>query len=333
MSRITIRDIAKLVGVNPSTVSRALKDHPDISKERKAKIRQVAEELGYYPNYQAVNFRNQKSNLIALVLPEVGRFFMPTMLNGIEEIASKRGYNLIMFQTNDLQEREKDCLTLCRNFGVDGILISLSRETTTTDYFKKFSVNNIPIVAVDKVIKDGTLATISINDFTTAFTAIQHLAKKNYQRIAGVFSNENLSNTNDRKAGYLAALDKFNLPIISSFCIHADSEKETKAKVFDLLQSPNPPDALFSMTDEILSATIEVIYELQLRIPEDIAIITISNGYLPYYCNPKITYIKHDGYSIGMAAANLLLDLIEIPKQVNQQQIELETFLVELDSC
>lgn len=333
MSRITIRDIAKLIGVNPSTVSRALKDHPDISVDMKAKIRQVAEELGYYPNYQAVNFRNKQSKLIALVLPEIGHFFMPDMLSGIEEIARKRGYTIVMFQTDDTLEREKECLSVCQSFGIDGLLVSLSKETTSTEHFEVFAKNNIPVVFVDKVIKDEVSAMVSINDFTTAYTAVQHLAKRNYQKIAGIFGSETLTSSKQRKAGYYAALEKYNLPSIPSFCVHANSVKEAKEDLFALLNSANRPDAIFSMTDDILSAVIEVTYALQLRVPDDIAIITISNGYLPHYCNPKITHIKHSGHSIGVAAANLLVDLIQVPSQVPNRQLELETFLVELDSC
>ena len=333
MSRITIRDIAKLVGVNPSTVSRALKDHPDISTSMKAKIQQVADELGYYPNIQAVNFRNNQSKVISLILPEIGRFFMPDMLSGMEEIARKRGYTLVIFQTNDLLEREKECLVLCRSFGVDGILISLSIETSSTEHFEIFYKNDVPVVLVDKVISDDNSATVGINGFNSAYTAIQHLAKRNYKRIAGILGNENLSITKNRKAGYLATLKNFNLPIIDTFCLHSNSIKETKRKVIDLLTSNNPPDALFCMTDDILSGVMNAIYELNIRVPEDLAIISISNGYLPYYCQPNITHIKHGGYPTGIAAANLLVDLIEIPKQVNNLHIELETFLMELDSC
>lgn len=333
MGRITIRDIAKLLEVNPSTVSRALKDHPDISSQMKAKIRRVAEELGYYPNYQAVHFRNKKSKLLAVVLPEIGHFFLPDMISGMEEIARKRGYTLVMFQTDDTLEREKECLTLCRNFGVDGLLVSLSKETSSTAHFEVFSKNNIPVVFVDKVIQDDTMAMVSINDFTTAFAAVQHLAKRKYQRIAGVFANENLFTTQQRKAGYAAALDKYNLPKVPSCSLHASSVKEAKQLIFQLLTSSDPPDAIFSMTDDILSALIEVIYELKIRVPQEVAIISISNGYLPLYCNPKITHIKHSGYQIGSTAAHLLVDLIEVPTQIRDKQLELETFLVELDSC
>ena len=128
MSRITIRDIAKLLGVHPSTVSRALKDHPDIGSTMKKKIQEVATELGYHPNYQAINFRQRKSKLIALILTEVGRFFSPDMIRAIEGIAKARGYSFVIFQSNDSLEKEKECIDLCRSFGIEGLLVSLSKE-------------------------------------------------------------------------------------------------------------------------------------------------------------------------------------------------------------
>lgn len=333
MSRITIKDIAKLLEVNPSTVSRALKDHPDISKTMKAKVKQVADDLGYFPNYQAINFRQRKSKLFALILPELGRFFSPDMINGIEEITKKKGYSFVIFQSNESLEKEKECINMCQSFGVDGLLVCLTRETRTLDHFKVFAKNGIPVVFVDKVIKEKFNATVSINDFDAAVTAIQHLAKKNYKKIAGVFANENLMMTKRRKAGFIATLEKHQLTFYEQICLHSNSVEETKEKFLHLLRQGHQPDAVFTMTDEILSAVIQIINEEGLSIPKDIAVISISNGCLPYYLHPKITFIKHAGYLIGKSAANLLIDLAENPKMVIHKEIELETYLVELDSC
>lgn len=333
MSRITIRDIAKLLEVSPSTVSRALKDHPDIGQATKDKIKQVADELGYFPNNQAINFRQRKSKLFGLILPELGRFFSPDMVRGIEEITRKKGYSLVIFQSNDSLEKEKDCVSLCRSFGVDGLLVCLTKETKNLDHFQAFAKNDIPVVFVDKVLKDEESARVLINGYNAAFTAIQHLAKKNYQKIGGIFANENLTMTQRRKAGFKAALDKHQLPYKEHFCIHTNSIKEVKEGFLQLLRQTEKPDSIFIMTDEILSAVIQIIHEEGLSIPNDMAVISMSNGYLPYYINPKITFIKHSGYDVGKAAANLLIDLTENPNMVLQRHIELETYLVELDSC
>lgn len=333
MSRITIRDIAKLLKVNPSTVSRALKDHPDIGSATKKLVNQVAEDLGYQPNYQAIHFRQRKSKLIGLILPDINRFFYPDMVKAIEEVTKNKGYNLIIFQSNELLEREKESVALCQSFGIEGLLIALTAETASLSHFERLLQNDIPVVLVDKTIKEANNAMVTIDDFTAAFMAIQHLANKNYRRIAGVFANENLQITQQRKAGFQAALKKNQLPFSPEICCHANANVNIKQLFHQLLQQPEKPDAVFLMTDELLAEIIQVIYENDLKIPEDIAVTCISNGYLPYYLNPTITHIKHSGYQVGQTAANLLLDLIEHSTRVDNKQIELETYLVELDSC
>lgn len=332
MSRITIKDIAKLLGVNPSTVSRALKDHPDIGAAMKAKVQQVAKDLGYYPNYQAINFRQRKSKLIGLILPDMSMFFFPDMIKSIELITKKNGYNLIIFQSNESFDKERECALVCQNFGVDGLLVCLSRETLTLDHFDVFTQERIPVVFLDKVIRGTNNATVDIDDFMASYTAINHLAKKNYKKIAGGFGSINLTMTQQRKAGFKAALEKHQLPFYSHLCFHGNTIEEVK-KQFTLLLQTERPDAIFTMTDEVLAGVIQVIHEQNLSIPEDIAVISISNGNLPYYLYPKITYIKHSGQFIGKAAADLLFDLIDTPNTVTKKQIELETYLVELDSC
>ena len=159
------------------------------------------------------------------------------------------------------------------------------------------------------------------------------MAKRKYRRIAGLFASDNLSFTRQRKAGYLAALQQYGLPQEDALIFQCTSAKEIRASLIQLLERQDRPDAIFSISDEILSELMQVVYELKLQVPEDIAIISISNGFLPYYCNPKITHIKHSGYQVGKDAANLLLDLIDSSVGIFPQQIEIETFLVELDSC
>jgi LacI family transcriptional regulator len=183
------------------------------------------------------------------------------------------------------------------------------------------------------VIQQGNNPKVIINDFDTAFTAVNHLAKKKYQKIAGVFANENLMITQQRKAGFKAALESHGLLYYEQFCFHAHSSELAKNQFSHLLKQTKQPDAVFTMFDELLTAIVQVIHEEGLKIPEDIAVISISNGYLPYYIHPKITFIKHAGYQVGQAAANLLIDLLEHPKAVVEKQLVLETYLVELDSC
>ncbi|MFK7937011.1 MAG: LacI family DNA-binding transcriptional regulator [Saprospiraceae bacterium] len=332
MKRITIKDIARLVGVDVSTVSRALKDHPGISAKTKQKIKDVAEELGYFPNHQAINFRQRRSKLIGLILPELGRFFFPDLIRAIEEIAHQKGYTFITFQSNDLLEKEKNCVKMCRNFGVDGLLVCLSKETQSVEHFTQLDRYDIPVVFVDKIIPEQVGATVTIDDFQAAFMAVSHLLTKGYRQIAGVFADPHLAITQQRFAGYKAALEKHGISYDARQCCFINDLK-TAQPDFKMLLQQHSPDALFTMSDELLATVIPVIYAQKISVPQDLAIISISNGYLPYHINPAITHIKHSGYDLGYQAANLLLDLIEHPTTTIHQNLELETFLVELDSC
>ena len=172
-----------------------------------------------------------------------------------------------------------------------------------------------------------------INDELAAITAINHLARKGYKKISGVFGNQNLEITQSRKKGFLKALAKHNLVHHEEFCFHADTLGETKKRFTELLEQPILPDAVFAMTDQTLAGIIQAIYERGLSIPDELAVICISNGNLPYYLNPQITHIRHSGYAVGKAAVELLFDLMNDKVIVDKHQLELETFLVELDSC
>jgi len=331
MGRITIKDIAKLLEVNPSTVSRALKDHPDIGKETKERIQQVAKELGYQPNYQAIRFRQNKSRQIGLIIPEMGMFFFPSIVKAIEEFVTKNGYNMIILQSNDSLEKEKENALICRNFGLDGLLVCLSKETFTIDHFT--DILNIPVVFFDKVIQNKETPSVVINDQMASYTAINHLAKKGYKKISGVFGNPNLEITQSRKKGFLKALDKHQLPHREEFYFYVDTLEEAKKEFTNLLKQEELPDAVFAMTDQTLAGIMQAIYEQGLSVPEELAVICISNGKLPYYLSPPITHIRHSGYMVGKTAVELLFDLMNDNVTVDKQQIELETFLVELDSC
>ena len=178
MGRITIKDIAKLLKISPSTVSRALKDHPDISLETIEQVKRVAEDLGYAPNYQAINFRKQESRIIGVILPDMNMFFFPSIIQAIEAEISNRGYHLIVLHSNDLLEREKQNVNICRNFGIDGLLVSLSSETRNVDHFKTIAQKGIPIVYFDRVLENDAIPQIIIRDELVAEKAVTHLISR-----------------------------------------------------------------------------------------------------------------------------------------------------------
>ena len=308
MGRITIKDIAKLLEINPSTVSRALKDHPDISQETRAKVKRIADDLGYVPNLQAISFRNRKSHLIGLILPDMNMFFFPPVISAIEEKVRQEGYNLIVLHSNNQLEREQENVRICQRLGVEGLLVSLTSESSTLDHFTEL---------VDQVNDEFDLPTVIIHDEAVAWEAVSHLANKGRKRICGLFGDPKLSISKLRKGGFLKSLQEFDLKVEERLLIHAYDYNHAAKEVEKVLEKPDWPDAIFTMSDTLLVGAMMALQKFQVKIPEDIAIISISHGEMPRFFNPQVSYVQHSGTRVGATAIGLLFKLIEkesIPK-------------------
>ena len=240
MGRITIKDIARLLKVSPSTVSRALKDHPDISQKMRIQVKQVADELGYIPNYQAINFRKQESRLIGVILPDMNMYFFPSVIQAIESEVRKRGYHLIVLHSNERLEREIENVSFCRNFGLDGLLVSLSRETNDLTHFREISEKGIPVVYFDRVLENHPSPQVVIRDEAVAEKAVNHLLERGRQKICGIFGNPNLSISRLRQSGFQKAMKAKGLEMPSNFIIHANDVPQARQSIEKLLEGERP---------------------------------------------------------------------------------------------
>lgn len=328
MGRITIKDIAKLLKVNPSTVSRALKDHPDISLETRELVKRVAADLGYSPNIQAISFRNRESKLIGLILPDMNMFFFPSVILAIEEEIRKKGYHLVVLHSNDRLEREIENVNFCQNFGVDGILVSLSKETDNVQHFNSIIERGVPVVFFDKVLEGQNNALVVIEDEVVSEKAVNYLIKRGRRRICGLFGNPNLTISKLRYIGFMTALKNAGLEVITEFVIFANDIDQTKSAVVALFDNAEPPDAIFAMSDELLVGTMEAMNRLDIKVPEEVAVISISDGQVPHFYYPPITYVEHSGKQVGKKAAELLFDMILRKKATSNQKIVLNTHLI-----
>ena len=317
MGRITIKDIAKLLEINPSTVSRALKDHPDISRETRAKVKRVAEDLGYVPNLQAISFRNRKSHLIGLILPDMNMFFFPPVISAIEEKVRQEGYNLIVLHSNNQLEREQENVRICQRLGVEGLLVSLTSESSTLDHFVELIGQGVPVILFDRVKNELDLPTVVIHDEAVASEAVAHLANKGRKRICGLFGDPKLVISQVRKAGFYQSLQEFGLPVDEKWIIDAHDYDDAFREMDELLQRPDRPDAVFTMSDTLLVGTMMALQKHQVKIPDEMAIISISHGVIPRFFNPSVSYVQHSGTRVGATAAGLLFKRIakeSIPK-------------------
>ncbi len=317
MSKVTIKDIAKYLDIHPSTVSRALRDHPDVGKELKASIIELSERLGYQPNITAINLRKGRSGIIALIIPEVANYFFPNVIKAVEEIVHAEGYQLLILNSNDIYLREKQNAEICVRLGVDGILVSLCKESSELEHFKELISRGIPMVFFDKIKQDSDTCKVSIPGEQAAYGGITYLLKnnRNIKRIAGIFGDERLSITQDRLSGFRRALFDHGIkpgPGLIHFAYHSEEAEEVFKYIWN---GKNRPEGLFIMSDEILQGVIKAAYELRLSLSREIKTISMSDGFLPNICQFKIPYVKTSGFDLGKKAAQLLM------QQLKEQRI------------
>ncbi|MCH2083394.1 MAG: LacI family transcriptional regulator [Saprospiraceae bacterium] len=315
MGRITIKDIARLLDVNPSTVSRALKNHPDISEPTRLHIQKVAQELGYTPNYQAIGLRNQKSKLLGLIIPEMNMFFFPSIIRAIEETIRQKGYNLIVLHSNNRLASEIENVKICQKFGVEGVMASLTADTQHLNHFQDLEKQGIPVVFFDRVLEHPTSPVVMIDDIATVQIAIDHLAESGRKSICGFFGNEKLTISKKRFEGFKQALAKYNMELPDHFIRFANNAAQAKAAMIAILDYDEKPDAIFSMSDELLVGIMQAVQKREVKIPEELGIVSISNGDFPNFFKPSITYIEHSAAKVGSAAANLLFEVLENPQK------------------
>lgn len=311
MKRTTIKDIAQQLGINPSTVSRALKDHPDIGLALRTEIKKLAVQMHYRPNHMAVYLRQQSSRLIGLIVPEVTMFFYPSVIKGIQNVLHDAGYNLIMLPSNESLDREIANIRICSENDVAGIMLAFSRFRHTSEQLSALEEIGAPVVMFDKIIEDLPYDAVVLEDFKSAYDAVTHLIETGCRRIAGIFGNEELRITQLRLDGYRQAIADAGLECNEAYISFSNSSFDAEKDAENLMSSENPPDGIFAMTDEIIIGCLPAIVRSGKKIPEECSIICISDGFLPYCLYPKVTFLHHDGYEVGSLAAKKMLQLIE----------------------
>lgn len=310
---VTIKDIARELGISPSTVSRALKDHPDISPETKKAVNQLATKLNYQPNTVALNLRQSKTNTIGVIIPEIVHFFFSTIISGIEDVAYRAGYNVILAQSNESQAREVTDIKALFNSRVDGMLISVSRETTDFEHIESILAKGVPIVFFDRVYNNPQLSKVIVDDFAGAKEATRHLIEQGCKRIAHIEGPPNLDISTQRLEGYKAALTEHGMEIdedLITVCPSAtiDEGKEVTKRLISIKKRP---DAIFASNDPTAMGAMLAVKEMGFKIPNDIAIVGFSNWLFSALMEPPLTTVDQPGFEMGQEAAKLLIRQIE----------------------
>ncbi len=310
MKRTTIKDIATIANVSISTVSRALKDHPDIGLSLREKIKALAVEMKYHPNMMAVQLRKQKSNIIGLIIPEANMYFFPSVMKGISEVMQKSGYNLLVFQSNDDLQQEVDNVRFCYENSVDGLMMILTNQTDNLDHLQELKQANIPVVLLDKVLYNNDFDEVIINDSKATQVCIEHLINTGCRRILGLFGNKTLMITSKRLEGFHEFIAAQNDLQIESAC-HFVSNTFKAWECVETVYPKFKPDGIFAMSDEIIAGVIPALKKLKVSIPHECSVIGISDGYLPKILDPEVSYLHHDGFNLGKMAAHHIIQKLK----------------------
>ena len=308
----TIFDIANELGISKSTVSRALTGHPSVHEHTRDKVLKLAEQLEYQRNMFSIGLMKKESHTLGIIVPEFSRSFFPQLIIGAQERAKEAGYNLIISQSDESYETEVLNSQVMLSHQVDGLLISITRETNNFDHLKLFQRKGIPIVFFNRICDEMIVPKVIVEDHEGAFGAVEHLIARGKTRIAHLSGPESLSICKRRKAGYALALQKHQIPFDEDLVVHYDlTISKVKIYVKYFLNLKKRPDAIFCINDPTAIEVIRIIKEVGLRIPEDIAIIGFSNDFVSSLIEPSLTTVEQPIKEMGRMATQLLLEQIE----------------------
>lgn len=321
---VTIKDIARALGLSTSTVSRALRDSHEISPETKKLVQDYAEKINYHPNPIALSLKERRSRSIGVIVCEIANSFFSQTINGIESIAYNNGYNVIIAQSRESVDRELLNLQYLTSRSIDGLIISVSTETKDFTYLKELSNKGLPIVFFDRIVDEVDTHKVIVDNYKGAYDATVHLIKSGYRRIASVSNPLTLSIARERLAGYKAALSDNGISAEESlvkYCQHGGMiGEEVEVVVKELLKEKNKPDAIFASADKLTTACLRILKAQGLQVPGDMGLIGFSNTDLTELLDPPLSVIRQPAFEMGEVAMQLLLQLIESKRPVTEFQ-------------
>ena len=310
--KITIKTIAKELGVSTSTVSKALRDSHEISVETKEKIKAYADHYNYKPNNLALQLRNQKTKVIGVILPKIVHHFFSTVIKGIEQGASEKGYHMMVCFSNETYQSEVETLKVLSNGSVDGLLISVAKETLENKDFRHIEdlINEeIPLVMFDRVLSWLASDQVIVDDVGAGYKATQHLIERGRKKIALLSTPEHVNVGVLRQKGYEKAMNEQGLKLDHDRILEIDDKHDVEAhiaKIFD-----QDIDAIFAVNEIYAAIAIQIAKQRGLRVPEDISVVGFTDGLISEYASPSITAIVQHGFTMGKQAVELLIDRIE----------------------
>ena len=311
LEKVTIIDIAKELNITAATVSRALNDHPAISDETKQRVAEVAQRLNYKTNKIASSLRSGKSHAIGVLIPSAEIKFFGSVVHGIEQMANLHGYNVLIYQTNESRDYEVKGIETFLSARVDGILVSIAKETTDYSHFIEMKTRGMPIVFFDRAIDDLGISSVTINDYKGAFMATDHLIKQGYKKIAHIAGPQHIKLFNDRLKGYMGALQANKIMVDADLIYMGDVSIEAgKRAIKYFFEKENKPDAAFTVEDFTALGALKELKDKNIKTPEEFGLIGFANELFGEHITPSLSTIDQQTVLMGKESFKLLLNMI-----------------------
>lgn len=324
MEEISLKTIANRLGISISTVSRALKNHPDIKDETKKAVVQLAEELEYQPNHLAFQLLKRKSNAIGVIVPKISYPLYADAISGMEEVVEAEGYQLLICQSNEDYQKEIKQINSLIASRVSGIILSVSAHTTQYDHLLRIQSRNIPFVLFNRDCEQLTCSKVLIDNHKAAFEAVDHLLSTGKKRIAFLGGPPHLQISQRREQGYRDALTRAGHVLDQELIQQVEFRKEAIIHtVSKLLSGPQPPDALLTYSDQIAQRALVMARRLGLRIPQDLAVIGFNDEPVDELLEPSLSSVRQPAYEMGTEAARLIF------KELNSTKFAYEKIILE----
>ncbi|MFL5788448.1 MAG: LacI family DNA-binding transcriptional regulator [Flavisolibacter sp.] len=310
ITRTTIHDIARELKVTSSTVSRALNEHPSISTATKKAVKRIAKKLDYQHNKIASSLRLGKSRIIGVIIPSAEINFFGSVVHGIEKVASEKDYNVLMYQSNELIDYEKKGVETFLRSRVDGVLASISKETTNLSHFLKIKRRGVPLVLFDRASDFLGVPYVVVNDYLGAYKATQHLLDQGCRKIAHISGQLHVPIFKQRLSGYLDALRENNIAINEDLIINGSVTVDSGRECMNqLLSSGDVPDGVFAVEDFTALGAMQALKAKGISIPEEIAIIGFANEAFGQFISPSLSTVDQQTIRMGEEAAKLFFEL------------------------
>ncbi|KOH46833.1 LacI family DNA-binding transcriptional regulator [Sunxiuqinia dokdonensis] len=323
-ARTTITDIARELNISPATVSRALNNHPAISRQTREAVIALARKLNYHPNLLALSLLRKRTNTIGVIVPEITSYFFSSVIGGVQDLLTAQGMNMIIGQSNESLEEEKALVEKFTSIRVDGFLISPSRETKDYGHLQVLKDSLFPLVIFDRDCEDLEVDKVFVDEYRGALQAVEYLIHTGCRRIAHIAGSATLSTARHRLAAYRDALKKYQLPVLDDYIIESSgfTPEAGIEPTKHLLALPEPPDAIFTVNDGVAIGAMYVIKEAGISIPNEISVIGFDDEPYSCYFKPSLSTVWQPTYELGMLSARILMKRVNAAQEAFTPKVE-----------